>query len=196
MKLTKDQLNKIKRFAKKRVCKNDPHHRIDHIKQTVKLAKYLAKKEKADINKSIVAAWLHDISKHKQNKKIDHATNGAEQAKKFLRKIKIPEKDISNIYNAIKHHNKETGKNTKEAKILWDADKLQGIGPYGTIRTSGYHFFLKENQKQVHHSYLFEEKFFCKRFHTKTAKKIVKKQKLFMKKFNKLYKETENADFK
>jgi len=68
--LEKKQLEKIKNFSKKNIKNNDPWHRISHIEQTVKISIALAKKEKADINKCIVSAWLHDIAKNKGSSNI------------------------------------------------------------------------------------------------------------------------------
>ena len=195
MKISKQQLKKIKEYSLKCVSKNDFWHREIHIKQTVKLAKALAKKEKADINKCIIAAWLHDISKYKQikNKKINHADESAKQARVFLKKLKLKKEDIEDVCYAIKEHNKGGKKRIREAEVIWDADKLQAVGPYGLVRcvgvctTWGYDHNVTYNKNKIY------QKFFLKRFFTKTGKKVAKEECKFLEQFYKRYKKILDA---
>ena len=191
--LKKEQLEKIKEFSKKKLESNDKWHQLFHAEQTVKLAIALAKKEKADINKCVVAAWLHDIEKNKETDKTDHGTEGAKTSEIFLKEIKIPDKNIKDICYAIHEHNKEGRKETKEAQILWDADKLQAIGPYGLLRNYDHKLSMGNSQEESYKTNLKEQEFYFKRLHTKTAKKIAKKHLSFMKKFHKKYKQIEDA---
>jgi len=193
--LEKKQLEKIKNFSKKNIKNNDPWHRISHIEQTVKISIALAKKEKADINKCIVSAWLHDIAKNKEKQKINHGNAAAKIAKKFLKEIKISNKDIEDICYAIQQHNKGEKKKTKEAQILWDADKLQAIGPYGLLRCYDAYAYKKTNQEESLQESIKDQNFFIKRFQTKTGKKIARKNYKFMKKFYKKYKQISEAKF-
>jgi uncharacterized protein len=168
MKLSKKQLQAIIEFSKQKIKRNDPFHRIEHVKLTVKLSKILAKKEKADVNKAITIAWLHDIEKNKEEKNKDHGKKGAQTAEKFLRKIKIPEKDIKDICFAIHKHNKGGKKKTKEVKIIWDADKLQSIGPSGLLRIYGYYIEKGLNPKIAYKKSKNDQNFFVRKFYTKT----------------------------
>tara|TARA_Y100000310_G_C20681665_1_gene816347 strand:+ start:2848 stop:3435 length:588 start_codon:yes stop_codon:yes gene_type:complete len=188
MKLTKKQFEKIKKFVKRKIAKNDVWHKLFHIKQTIKLAKALAKKEKADINKCIVIAWLHDIAKNHQNKKTDHGDKGAELAKPFLEKLKFSEKDIKDICYAIQQHNKGRKKKIKEAAVIWDADKLQTIGAGGVLRCYGCSVNNGNNQEKAYKENIWMQKFFIKKFKTKTGAKIAKQNYKFTKEFDKKYK--------
>jgi len=185
MRLTEKQFNQIKNFVREQLSKNDAWHGIFHTEQTVKMAMFLAKKEKADIQKCIIIAWLHDIAKKSKG---DHGKNGAIIAKKFLLKIKLDQKDIEEICYAIDNHNKTKFKKTKEAKIIYDSDKLQTIGPYGLLRDYGLQVFLGQNQVEAYEIYKKEENFYFYHLCTKTGKRIAKEKFKFMKKFNKHYK--------
>ncbi len=184
MKITKNQLNKIKKFVIKKISKNDDAHGIDHIEKTVKFAKYLAKKEKADICKCEIAAWLHDIAKKLEKKGKDHGNVGAKEAKIFLKTLKLQKEDIKDIVYIIQRHNKGGKKKIIEAKIIWDADKLQLLGPKGLLRSYRYLISKGKDQKTAYKIYRKQYNFYIKKFHTKTAKKIVKKDREFFKKFN------------
>tara|TARA_Y100000310_G_scaffold178892_1_gene178842 strand:+ start:168 stop:755 length:588 start_codon:yes stop_codon:yes gene_type:complete len=192
MKLTKKQLTQIKKFVKKKITKNDKWHGLEHIEQTVKLSKALAKKEKADINKSIVIAWLHDIAKNHEEKAQNHGDVGAKQAKTFLKKLKFQKQDIEDIYYAIQQHNKGGKKKIKEASIIWDADKLQAIGASGILRCYGYYILKDNNQEKAYKKNLKAQKFFIKRFHTKTGKKLATQGIKFLEKFDKEHKKIKN----
>lgn len=195
MKLTKTQLTKIKTFVKKKIAKNDKWHKLEHIEQTVKLSKALAKKEKADINKCVVIAWLHDIAKNSEKKGQNHGDKGAKLTKPFLKKLKFSNKDIKDICYAIKQHNKGGKKKTKEAQILWDADKLQGVGAPGILRGYSYCFQKENTLEEAYKKNLQAQKFFIKRFYTKTGKKIANHDFKFIKKFDKEYQKIKNVKF-
>jgi uncharacterized protein len=193
MKITKEQLASIKEFVKASMKNNDPWHDIEHIKQTVNVTKYLAKKEGADINKCLVAAWLHDISKYKENKEnkdehVDHGTDAAIVAKTFLLNLGFALEDVDDICYAIDRHNKD-GKKTKESKILWDADKLRSLGAYGVLNGYGYQIYSGHSKQKAYDIYLKEATFFTARFNTRTGKQLVKKYMKIMTKFNKQYQE-------
>ncbi len=196
MKIIKEQLQKIKAFAKRHLSKNDDWHGLFHTEQTVKISIFLAKKEKADIQRCVIIAWLHDIMKRGESSKKDHGKEGAETARTFLKKIGIDHKDIEIICDAIYNHNKGTDKKTKEAKILYDADKLQAIGPYGLLRAYGDSISKKNNQVQAYKDYQNEQKMYLNGLNTKTAKKIVKEKFNFMRKFHKHYEEVLNINKK
>lgn len=185
MKLTKEQLQKIEKFGKKESAKNDIYHQTPHLKETVRISKYLAKKENGDINKCIVIAWLHDICKYKQSRNKDHGAVGAKKAKKFLKKLKFNKKDIEDICYAIYEHNKGGKKKIIEAGVIWDADKLQGIGANGILRGYGYEILKIMPQEQAYKDSIVEQRFFLKRFKTKTGKKIANQYFKFVKKFDK-----------
>lgn len=187
MEITKEQLKQIEDFAKKKIQKNDISHQLPHIQRTIKISKLLAKKEKADILKSIIIAWLHDIEKNKELKGINHGDEGAKSARKFLIKINLKNKDIDEICYAIKQHNKEGIPTTKEAKVIYDADKLQLLGVEGIIRIYGHLTMNGVGFKKAYKTTIKEQKFYSQRIKTKTGKALAKKKLNFFKKIVKQY---------
>ena len=67
-------------------------------------------------------------------------------------------------------HNKN-GKKSKEAAVVWDADKIQILGPYGLTRIFGaWVHWNRYTHKQAYERYRNELDFFLGKFNTKTAK--------------------------
>lgn len=116
-------------------------HNIEHIIRVYHLSKYLAKFE-LDVNMDVMipAALLHDIARVKEDTdktgSIDHAVLGAEIAGDVLNKLGYEKKLIPQIKDCIKTHRFRSNNHPKsiEAKILFDADKLDCIGAVGIAR--------------------------------------------------------------
>jgi uncharacterized protein len=103
---------------------------------------HLAKYE-LNVNLDVLktAALLHDIARVKEfNDKtgsIDHSALGAEMADEILRTLGYSEEKIAHVKHCIAAH-RFRGKvkpQTKEAKILFDADKLDVLGAIGVARS-------------------------------------------------------------
>lgn len=117
-------------------------HNMDHVMRVYSLCVKLAKYYKA-INLEILkfAALLHDIARVKEDQddsgEIDHAVLGAEMAARILRDLAYPEKKIELIRHCIISHRFRSLNEPKtlEAKILFDADKLDIIGAIGIARS-------------------------------------------------------------
>jgi uncharacterized protein len=116
-------------------------HKMDHILRVYNLCLLLAKNEKVDLDVLKAAALLHDIARTKEDLdttgKIDHALLGAEMAGPILRNLEFPEEKIQNIKDCIISHRYRNDHEPKtlEAKILFDADKLDTIGATGIARS-------------------------------------------------------------
>ena len=117
-------------------------HNMEHVMRVYNLCLHLAKDE-PDIDLDILktAALLHDIARVKEDQdnsgNIDHAILGAEMAGKILRGFGYPEERIELVKHCITAHRFRSGNEpkTKEAKILFDADKLDVIGSIGIARS-------------------------------------------------------------
>ena len=114
-------------------------HSIDHSERVLKLAQHLAEAEKADREVVTLAALLHDIAKNDEDDSkgvLCHAKHGAEVARKILSKYPLSKEKIDAIIYCISSHrfdSKEKPK-TLEAKIIFDADKLDVLGAVGLAR--------------------------------------------------------------
>ncbi len=138
--MSKNIIQKITEVAKSYLEKGKNSHAFDHTMRVYNLCLHIGKKEKADLEVLKVAALLHDIGRHKEDEthgKVCHAAYGAQLAEKILQKYSFPKEKIKNIFHCIKTHRfRGTNKQkTLEAKILFDADKLDSIGAVGIGRT-------------------------------------------------------------
>ena len=108
----------------------DPHHSIDHISRVVSWVMLLSEKEKADASITIPAAILHDIAIPEYGNEA-HARKGAEMCRPFLKRCGYSESEIFRISKAILMHSADDSKSPEsiEAKVLFDADKLDAVGP-------------------------------------------------------------------
>lgn len=116
----------------------DPAHDIAHVKRVVKTAKFLSFKEKAKLEIVLPAAWLHDFVNLPKNhpRRAEASKASAIEALLFLESINYPSHYFSEIYHAIEAHSFSAGikVETLEAKIVQDADRLDGLGAIGLAR--------------------------------------------------------------
>lgn len=114
-------------------------HDWEHTQRVFNLCMRIGKKEKADMEILQLAAILHDIGRglqDKSNGKICHAEKGAILAEGLLKRYNVDKGKINKIIHCIETHRFRNNKapQTKEAKILYDADKLDAIGATGIGR--------------------------------------------------------------
>ena len=117
-------------------------HAMEHVMRVYNLCLHLAKHElNVDLDVLKTAALLHDIARVKEfNDKtgsIDHSALGAEMAEKILGTLGYSKEKIAHVKHCIAAH-RFRGKvkpQTKEAKILFDADKLDVLGAIGVARS-------------------------------------------------------------
>ena len=126
----------IKKEAKKFFSNAKGSHDWEHIERVYALCMHIGRKERADFEILKLAAILHDIGRKHEDKskgKICHAEKGALLARKLLEKHNLEEKKIEKIVHCIETHRFRGNKipQSKEAKILSDADKLDSIGAVG-----------------------------------------------------------------
>ena len=138
--MTKKKLQQIKEFALEFYKKTDQFHDEKHPVLTTKYAFLLAKEFK-DVDYPILeaACYLHDIGRTITDE--GHPYESAQLADPFLKKIGLHQKEIDEILHAVSIHAAEDilKATTIEAKLLFDADKLQILSVYGFLRVS---FFL------------------------------------------------------
>jgi uncharacterized protein len=139
MKISNEIIKQIETEAKKYFVGASGCHDWTHVERVKNLALKIGKREKADLQIIEIAALLHDIGRRDEMKskgKFCHAERSAEIAEKFLRKFKIKSDDLKNILHCIISHRyrNEYIPETIEAKVLFDADKLDSIGAIGIGR--------------------------------------------------------------
>lgn len=168
-----------------------PAHDIEHINRVIGMCYVLSSyEENINMNVLIPAAILHDIARKQEDEDstgmIDHAELGAEMSGKLLKKMKCSGILIGEIMHCVYTHRFRTrmAPKTIEAKILFDADKLDSIGAVGTARMfmlAGQHHRkiydnLNYQQDYVGHSpnieYEHKVKKIAERLYTHTAKQL------------------------
>lgn len=117
---------------------DDPAHDLLHVKRVVKTAKNLCEQEGGNLEIVIPAAWLHDlviVPKNDPNRSMASRLS-AKAALQFLKEINYPEEFFPEIAHAIEAHSFSANieARTKEAKIVQDADRLDGLGAIGIAR--------------------------------------------------------------
>lgn len=136
---------------------SDPIHDFDHVLRVYAMAERLAQAEGADLEIVRAAALLHDArgsapgagqrANHHGfflpeilNRKNHHHTS-AEFAESILKSEGWPEEKIEAVLHCIRAHryrDLSEPPQTLEAKVLFDADKLDVLGAIGAVRTILY----------------------------------------------------------
>lgn len=121
----------------------DSAHDKEHIYRVLNNALLIAQGENAvDYDVLITACLLHDVGRIDQMKDptLCHAAVGSEKAKRFLLAHGYPETFAETVADCIRTHRfrKNAPPQTLEAKILFDADKLDVVGTMGIARTLAY----------------------------------------------------------
>ena len=127
-------------FAKAKMKNLHASHGWDHVHRVIALAEKIAFTEnKADHFIVTISAILHDIARGVEDKNpgtVDHADLGSRMAYDFLTDIGVEKSSASHIADCILTHRYRNSHipSTIEAKILYDADKLDSIGAVGIGR--------------------------------------------------------------
>lgn len=124
-------------------CMEDSAHDKEHIYRVLYNALEIAKTEnEVDYDVLIAASMLHDIGRKEQfgDPSLCHATVGAEKAVRFLTEKGFDEDFSRKVAHCIQTHRfrKSMQPESLEAKILFDADKLDVTGALGIARTLMY----------------------------------------------------------
>lgn len=125
----------------------DPVHGFDHVMRVYRLGEQICQAENGDIEIVRAAALLHDVDATQiethtgETMRADHQNAAAEFAGGVLREEGWSEERIAAVQHAIRAHRfRERNEPPKslEAKILFDADKLDAIGATGIVRAIAY----------------------------------------------------------
>ena len=139
--MNKNEYNAIESYMATQM--QDSAHDKHHVYRVLNAALDIANHETAvDINVLIAACLLHDIGREQQfaNPKLCHAQIGGEMAYGFLLSQKWPQDKSRHVKECIVTHRYRSNVPpvSIEAKILFDADKLEVCGAIGIARTLFY----------------------------------------------------------
>ena len=197
---------------------NDQVHGFDHVLRVYHLAERLAISEGADLEIVRAAALLHDANSSVQiatrnqspygveeENRPDHHLAAAEFAYQVLNAEGWSEERIAAVQHCIRAHrfreNTEAPQ-TLEARVLFDADKLDAIGAIGVARAIAYAVragqptyaepsldFLQTGQKMegephsAFHEFLFKLVKLKDRLYTATARSLAEERHRWMEAF-------------
>jgi uncharacterized protein len=122
---------------------NDGVHDFDHIRRVYATATRLAHEEGADLEIVQAAALLHDVADSAAGtpERANHHIVSAEKAEKVLLEEGWSAERITAVQHCIRSHRFRSTverPETLEAKILFDADKLDVLGAVGVARVVAY----------------------------------------------------------
>jgi uncharacterized protein len=114
---------------------HDSAHGFDHVLRVWRLARRIGREEGADMQILQAAVLLHDVGRAEQMRTgACHAAVGARRAREILEGH--PRERVERVAQAIAEHRfrGSRGPSSLEARVLYDADKLDAIGAIGVAR--------------------------------------------------------------
>ena len=133
-------LNKVERAVKEHVSRSEQSvaHRMDHLRRVLRNAQIIsASYAKVDNEVLSLAVLLHDVEQP-HDKKADHVKLSVAAAGDILEAAGVPQSTRTRVLAAISEHSTELIERRQptslEARILFDADKIDGLGPTGIAR--------------------------------------------------------------
>jgi len=177
---------------------NDPVHDFGHVLRVYRMAERLGTAEGADLEVLRAAALLHDscgsAPDGDEYGRLEHHIASAVFAGEVLRQKGWPVEKIRAVQHCIRAHRYRSQNETPEtleAKVLFDADKLDVLGAIGAARTIAYaalnsepiyaepsQQFIETGQKEEdephssYHEYLFKLRHVKDRLLTNSGKEL------------------------
>jgi len=195
-------IDKISAIAKEYFKDAVAGHDWFHVERVHKLAMHIGRLEGADLSILEPAVLLHDIGRTAEDKgAVDcHAKEGARLAKEILAGLNYPKDKVEKIARCIAvHRYKDQFKpESKEEKVLQDADRLDALGAVGIARIFA---FGGEHKREIYNpavqpaeyksaantslNHFYEKIFNIKpeTFKTQTARELAKDRYAFTKLF-------------
>jgi len=129
-------------------------HGFDHVERVLALALRLGRESGADARVLALAALLHDVGRAAEDASggaTCHAAAGAEQAREILRRHGAGASLIRRVTDCVRCHRYRGADRpaSREAKLLFDADKLDSLGAVGVGRAF---LFAGEVGARLHNS--------------------------------------------
>ncbi len=184
---------------------DDPVHGFDHVLRVHAMAQQIGRQLGADLEILQAAALLHDAAgADPRENRAEHQNASAAFARQVLQGEGWPDDRIQAAMHCIESHRfrGQVQPQTLEAKILFDADKLDVLGAFGIGRTIGYAVqagqpiyaapserFLASGDHEpgephsAYHEYLFKLRHVGARLHTEPAKQLAEPRERVMRSF-------------
>ncbi|CAA7601151.1 HD/PDEase domain protein [Acididesulfobacillus acetoxydans] len=123
-------------------ARKDVAHDLSHALRVGAWVKKLAREEGVKSTTAELAALVHDIGRPGAAEP-SHAGSGAALAESLLRKCGYSDGVVAEVKAAVAAHSREAGlePRTEAAILLYDADKLDFVGPVGLARLFAYGSF-------------------------------------------------------
>jgi uncharacterized protein len=139
--VTREQFDDIEAYMV--ACMKDSAHDKEHVYRVLYVALDIAlTEENVDTDVLVAACLLHDIGREEQylDPAVDHALAGGEKAYEFLSFNGWSERRAQHVKDCIETHRYRTDRQPRslEAKIVFDADKIDATGTLGIARTLLY----------------------------------------------------------
>jgi uncharacterized protein len=181
----------------------DPVHGFDHVLRVLALCERLGRELGADLEILRAAALLHDAAgAHPgEGSRENHEGASADFARQVLEREGWGEPRIAAVLHCIRAHRfrSREAPASREAKILFDADKLDVMGAFGVARTIGFAVqageppfaepsrrFLEQGEGEIgephsaYHEYLFKLRRVRDRLQTEPARRLGEKRHVAM----------------
>ncbi|NSW53056.1 MAG: HD domain-containing protein [Anaerolineae bacterium] len=122
---------------------SDPVHGFSHIERVYRLCDHIGRAEGAEMEILLTAALLHDVAGADEDseRRENHHRHSADFADTWLAEIGwLPERiaAVSHCIRAHRYRDETESPAMLEAKVLFDADKLDSIGAVGVARAIAY----------------------------------------------------------
>lgn len=185
----------------------DPVHDYDHILRVYRMAERLARGEGADLEIVHAAALLHDAEGTTPGgaERANHHLSSAEFAAEILSAEGWSPERIAAVQHCIRAHRYRDNREPPasiEAKVLFDADKLDVLGAVGASRTVAYaaldgqpffaipsRQFMETGEKEpgephsAYHEFIFKLRKVKARLFTPTARAIAEERQVYLQEF-------------
>lgn len=185
----------------------DPVHDFSHIERVFHMAQRLALVDGADLEIVSAAALLHDAegTTPGSDSRRDHHLRSAEFAAMILKQEGWEQDRIEAVQHCIRAHRYRDDREppeTIEAKVIFDADKLDVLGAIGAVRVvvyaalAGTPFYQKPSlqfmesgkeapgeQHSAYHEYLFKLRNVEKRLYTLAARELARQRGRYLEEF-------------
>lgn len=186
---------------------SDGVHDFGHVLRVYNMCIHLATEEGAEMEIVKAAALLHDArgsSPTNQNERAEHQELSAQFAAQVLEEEGWGEANIQAVQHCIRAHRFRSVQNpdSLEAKVVFDADKLDVLGAVGAARTIAYAvldgqpIYAQPSKKFIttlikepnephssYHEYLFKLSKIKERLYTQTAKHLAENRHIYLEEF-------------